>query len=210
MSKIRYVPHRAGGRFTFGVKRYSLGKRPGWKVVRVAGGFWHLPPGIFNYYSLDQIQTFLNKADWQQRSSFDNIRCNELRKTKDALERGIYWTGQHSFQVGGFQDDCTVEEIVEEVNGRKYIGIRVSCPDNPDYGYVLVTDKDVTMATFYKYLLFYSRNIFFREDSNVDVWTIGFPYLRLRSQKACSTTTSKSIPKSSVLRLLSTTVTSMM
>lgn len=194
MATVRNVPHQEGRHYTFGVKRHFLGFRPGWKVVRVAGSFWQLPPNVLKHYSVEQIQRFHTLADWQQKDSFNSIKCNEIGKSRNATERGVYWTGQNAFQTGGFAGPTEVREVEGMLDGKKYVGLHIHCPDSPQYDYLLVTDRDVTFSTFYKYLLFYSRNIYFHPFNRDRPWDIGFPYLRLRSKEACSIENFNSIP----------------
>lgn len=197
MVAIRSVPHQTGLRFTFGVKCYGLKDRPGWGVFRVAGLFWTLPPNTLKYLTVEQISQFNKLADYNQRSSFrDVVHCNELRKTKDATGKGIYWTGAKAFQVSDHALPCKVTEVVGEVNGNKYCGIHVVFPDDPNQDYLLITDKDVTMATFYKYLLFYTRHITFHPLGVDKPYLRNFPYSRFRRETVCSIENFSAIPVS--------------
>ncbi|QVW55101.1 hypothetical protein pEaSNUABM29_00057 [Erwinia phage pEa_SNUABM_29] len=202
MVSVRSVPHSTGSRYTFGVKRFGLRHRPGWKVVRVAGTFWHLPPDTLKYLSVEQIMQFLKAADSSQRASFmDGIACREGSKTRDATGRGIYWTGQHAFQVDGVDMEYKVTPINGEYRGDRYTGIYVEFPDSPELNYYLTVRKDVSIATFYKYLLFYGRYV--RVSPVEDDWHYKhpLPYGRDRRLEGCSIENFKSSPQPSLLML---------
>lgn len=187
MTVFRSVPHTTGSRYTFAVKRFGFCNRPGWKVVRVAGTFWQLPPGIEQYMSVEQIELFLKGADRSHLSSWaDTCRARSTSKTRDATQPGVYWTGQHCFQVGMLKSACTVEPFSETVGEDIFTGIMIRFPDEPELDYLLATMRDVSMATFYKYLLFYNRLVSFhtvRED-----WSYRhpMPYGRNRRLAGCS------------------------
>lgn len=195
MSTARSVPHTSGSRFTFGVKRFGFCHRPGWKVVRVAGTFWQLPPGIDKYMSIEQIEQFLRGADSSHRSSWSGTaRHRSTSKTKNATERGVYWTGQKAFQVDMEPLTCVVTEFNEEIDGDVMTGIVVQFPDSPRDDYVLGTVKDVTMATFYKYLLFYSRQVYHHLINEDGYNRMNLPYGRNRRLLGCSILNSKNTP----------------
>lgn len=195
MSKARSVPHTSGSRFTFAVKKFGFNHRPGWKVVRVAGTFWQLPPGIDKYMSTEQIETFLKGADSSQRSSWSGTgRQRGVSKTRVATERGVYWTGQNAFQVDMQPLKCVVSEFNEEIDGDIMTGIVVQFPDSPRDDYVLGTVKDVTMATFYKYLLFYSRQVYHHLINEDGYNRMNLPYGRNRRLLGCSILNSKNTP----------------
>ncbi|AWN08901.1 hypothetical protein MLDJOKPK_00062 [Salmonella phage SPAsTU] len=187
MVAVRSVPHQTGSRYTFGVKRFGARHRPGWKVVRVAGTFWHLPPDTLKYVTPEQILQFLKAADSSQRASFlDGIACRDSGKTRDATGRGIYWTGQHAFQVGMPDVECVVTPFNGEYRGDHFTGIYVDFPEQPELNYYLSVNKDVTIATFYKYLLFYGRYV--RVSPVQDDWHYKYPlpYGRDRRLEGCS------------------------
>lgn len=206
MSIARSVPHTTGSRFTFGVKRFGFCHRPGWKVVRAAGTFWQLPPGIDAYMSTEQIEQFLKGADSRQNSSWSNTgRHRGTSKTKNATERGVYWTGQKAFQVGMGYLKCVVTEFNEEIDGDIMTGIVVRFPESPRDDYILGTVADVTMATFYKYLLFYSRQVYHHLINEDGYNRMNLPYGRNRRLLGCSILNSKNTPPHCELVLLSTT-----
>jgi len=195
MTSIRSVPHQPGTRFTFAVKRYWTTVRPGWKVVRAAGTFWSLPPGTLNHMSIEEILKFAALADRRQRASFSAVaQCTEERKTRNACERGIYWTGQKAFQVGMCQDRCIVTPFQGDYGGTFFTGIFVSFLDAPEKDYYLATPKDVTMATFYKYLLFYKEHIGIHPVQEDWYYHNSLPYGRDRRLARCSMKNFESTP----------------
>jgi len=163
MTHFRTVPHHSGQRFTFGVKRYHAINRPGWRTVRALGQFWRLPPGVNQYLTDEDIKRLATTCDARQRASFEHVcQAGEMRKTCDATVRGIYWTGQKAFQVGVDNSPVSVQPVRFTVGEVIYTGIRVTVQDADNTDYLLVTDKDVSLATFYKYLMFYSRYVSMR------------------------------------------------
>lgn len=202
MTSTRSVPHQPGSRFTFAVKRFWTPVRPGWKVVRVAGTFWSLPPGTLDYMSVDEILKFAALADRRQRSSFnDVVQCTADGKTRCANKRGIYWTGQKAFQVGMCQDRCNVTPFRGEYKGTLFTGIFVNFPDAPDKDYYLATPKDVSMATFYKYLLFYQQHISIQPVQEDWYYRTTLPYGRDRRLDRCSMTNFDSTPTQLALEI---------
>ncbi|HHS7556401.1 TPA: hypothetical protein ACTPQ1_004693 [Salmonella enterica] len=199
MVAVRSVPHQTGSRYTFCVKRFGARHRPGWKVVRVAGTFWHLPPDTLKYLTPEQILQFLRAADSSQRASFmDGIACRESGKTRDATGRGIYWTGQHAFQVGLPDTKCRVTPFNGEYLGDHFTGIYVDFPEHPELNYYLSVNKDVSVATFYKYLLFYGRYV--RVSPVQDDWHYKhpLPYGRDRRLEGCSIENFNNAPQHSL------------
>lgn len=195
MSATRSVPHTAGSRYTFGVKRFSFCHRPGWKVVRRAGTFWQLPPGIEQHMSIEQIEQFLKGADSSQLCSWaDTGKARGSSKTRDATGRGVYWTGQHAFQVGMESPKCVVTPFNEEIGGDVFTGIVVSFADSPEDDYVLGVMKDVTIATFYKYLLFYNRKVKHHLVRGDGYNRMNLPYGRNGRLLECSILNSKNTP----------------
>ncbi|ANZ50540.1 hypothetical protein STRATTON_115 [Erwinia phage vB_EamM_Stratton] len=202
MTSIRSVPHQPGSRFTFAVKRFWGGQRPGWKVVRVAGVFWSLPPGTLDYLSVDEIMQFAALADSKQRYSFNSVvECSSQGKTRDACKPGIYWTGQKAFQVGMCQDRC-ISTPFQWVDGDvTFTGIYVSFPDAPERDYYLATPKDVSMATFYKYLLFYKQHIGIHPVQEDWYYRNPLPYGRDRRLNRCSMMNFESTPTQLALEI---------
>lgn len=199
MVAVRSVPHQTGSRYTFCVKRFGARNRPGWKVVRAMGQFWQLPPGTLKYFSVDRIAQFLNAADPSQRSSFiAGIVCRPDGKTRDATTRGIYWTGQNAFQVGLPCLKCEVTPFNGPYADAYFTGIFVSFKDDPSLNYFLSVDKDVSIDTFYKYLLFYSRYI--RVTPVHEDWYYKNPlnYGRDRRLEGCSIESFNSVPQRSM------------
>lgn len=195
MTTVRSVPHQSGSRFTFAVKRFWGGNRPGWKVVRVAGCFWSLPPGTLDYLTVDEILRFAALADSKQRYSFNSVvECVPQGKTRIANKPGIYWTGQKAFKVGMCQDRCISTPFRGEYNGQTFTGIFVSFPGAPERGYYLATAKDVSVATFYKYLLFYKQYIGIHPVQEDWFYHTPLPYGRDRRLERCSMTNFESSP----------------
>lgn len=194
MTQFRHVPHHDGQRFTFGIKRYAVPQRPGWKTVRAMGQFWRLPPGLSQYLTDDDVQRLMMTCDARQRASFEEVcQASEMRKTCNANTQGIYWTGQKAFQVGVEDEECLVTPWQGEVDGVKFMGIRII---TTDHDYLLATDKDVSMATFYKYLLFYSHYISKRSlNTNDAAYQFGrLPYRRDKRLEKCSIETLNVLP----------------
>ncbi|QXO09543.1 hypothetical protein pEaSNUABM11_00119 [Erwinia phage pEa_SNUABM_11] len=185
MSIFRTVPHHDGQRFTFGIKRYAPLHRPGWRTVRALGQFWRLPPGLSQYLTDEDVQRLMTTCDDRQRASFMEVcQVPSLRKTCDATAQGIYWTGQKAFQVGMQEQTVTVTPFRLE-GETVFTGIRITAGD---YDYLLATDKDVSMATFYKYLLFYSHHIS-KRSLTTDGYDFQFgrlPYSRDKRLEKCS------------------------
>ncbi|QVW55853.1 hypothetical protein pEaSNUABM9_00272 [Erwinia phage pEa_SNUABM_9] len=195
MASVRSVPHSTGSRFTFAVKRFGFVRRPGWKVVRVAGTFWQLPPGIEKYLTIEQIQTFVKGADSSQRYSWSSAALPRGKsKTTNATTRGVYWTGQKAFQVDMECAKCVVTPFNEEIDGDIMTGIAVQFPDSPEDDYVLGTVKDVTIATFYKYLLFYNRHVYWHNVQGEGYNRMNLPYGRNGRLLGCSILNSKNTP----------------
>lgn len=195
MTQFRTVPHHSGQRFTFGIKRFSPKQRPGWRTVRALGQFWRLPPGLSQYLTDEDVKRLMITCDARQRASFEHVcQATEMRKTCNATERGIYWTGQKAFQVGIEDVPVTVTPWHYETEGLVFVGIRVTAGE---YDYLLVTDKDVSMTTFYKYLMFYSRYISMRSlktDGYCNLHNM-LPYGRDRRLEKCSIETLSALPK---------------
>lgn len=199
MVAVRSVPHQTGSRYTFGVKRFGVNYRPGWKVVRAAGQFWYLPPETLKYLSADQIQRFLKLADASQRASFiGGIACRCSEKTRNATGRGVYWTGQNAFQVGMPEVECIVTPFNGPYANGHFTGIFVTFPDDPTLDYVLSVDKDVSIDTFYKYLLFYSRYIRVNPVQVDRYYKYPLPYGRDRRLEGCSIENFKTVPPRSL------------
>lgn len=187
MTVHRSVPFSPGSRYTFAVKRYGFCSRPGWKVVRVAGTFWQLPPGIEDHFSIEQIERFLGLADSSQLASWSSTgKARSTSKTRNATQPGVYWTGQHCFQVGPAPEKCVVEPFNEMIDGEVFTGIKVCFPNDPAHDYVLATLRDVTLSTFYKYLLFYNRLVYFHPVQEDWSYRHSMPYGRNRRLAGCS------------------------
>jgi hypothetical protein len=186
MSIFRTVPHHDGQRFTFGIKRYAALHRPGWRTVRALGQFWRLPPGLSQYLTDEDVQRLMTTCDDRQRASFMEVcQAPSQRKTCDATAQGIYWTGQKAFQVGMQESAAKVTPVRLESGETVFVGIRIT---TDAHDYLLVTDKDVSMATFYKYLLFYSRYISMRSlnTDGYDRFFSKLPYSRDKRLEKCS------------------------
>lgn len=195
MTQFRTVPHHSGQRFTFGIKRFAIPHRPGWKTVRAMGQFWRLPPGLSQYLTDDDVQRLATTCDARQRASFEVVcQATEMRKTCNACEQGIYWTGQKAFQVGAADDTAKVTPWHGEINGVIFTGIRIT---TGEHDYLLATDKDVPMATFYKYLMFYSHYISKRSLTTTDAgYSISrLPYRSDKRLEKCSIETLSALPK---------------
>lgn len=207
----RSVPHTTGSRFTFAVKRFGFNRRPGWKVVRAAGTFWQLPPGIEKYLTVEQIQLFLKGMDSNQAYSWSvSAKAVGSSKTKDATSRGVYWTGSKAFQVDMKCEKCVVTPFNETIDGDIFTGIHIGFPNAPEDDYVLGTMRDVTMATFYKYLLFYSRHVRWHSVQEDGYYRMNLPYGRNRRLLECSILNSKNTPPPCVLVSPNTTPLSVM
>lgn len=195
MTLFRTVPHHSGQRFTFGIKRFAAIHRPGWRTVRALGQFWRLPPGMSQYLTDEDVQRLMTTCDARQRASFEHVcQAAEMRKTCDATTRGIYWTGQKAFQVGVEEEPVTVTPWRYESDEVTFIGIRITVGE---YDYLLATDKDVSMATFYKYLMFYSRYISVRSLNTTDVGCLlsKSPYSRDKRLEKCSIESLNATPR---------------
>lgn len=194
MTRFRTVPHHGGQRFTFGIKRFAPIHRPGWRTVRAIGQFWRLPPGLSQYLTDEDVQRLMTTCDAQQRASFEHVcHASELRKTCNATTQGIYWTGQKAFQVGMEHDPVKVVPWSQAIDGVVFTGIRIT---TGEYDYLLATDKDVSMATFYKYLMFYWRYISMRSLTTTDPWCMfsKLPYCRDKRLEKCSIETLSASP----------------
>lgn len=187
MTVHRSVPYSPGSRYTFAVKRFGFCNRPGWKVIRIAGTFWQLPPGIEEHFGIEQIERFLALADRRQLASWaDTGKARDASKTRNATVPGVYWTGQHCFQVGPEPEKCVVEPFNEMIDGEIFTGIKVCFPTKPEQNYLLATLRDVTLSTFYKYLLFYNRLVYFHPVQEDWSYRHSMPYGRNRRLAGCS------------------------
>lgn len=203
----RFVPFHDGSRYTFGVERYAVGFRPGWRVVRIDKACWCLPTGIFDYFTPEALTRFVSLGSPTQRTAWEkNIRCRYLGKTRNATVRGVYHVGSRWLHVEPTHPRCAVTPFNGEYHGQVYTGIHFAFPDNPDLNYFLATPKDVTLATFYKYLLFYPAYVVAEYEHKA----FPLPYGRDRRLAGCSIENFSNTPTLSEKRPSMLTTTSEM
>lgn len=179
----RFVPFHDGSRYTFGVERYAVGFRPGWRVVRIDKTCWYLPTAIFDYFTPEALSRFVQRGSPTQRSAWEkNIRCRYLGKTRNGTLRGVYHVGSRWLHVEPTHPKCVVTPFNGLYNGQIYTGLYFAFPDAPDLNYFLATPKDVTLATFYKYLLFYPAYVVVEFEHKA----FPLPYGRDRRLAGCS------------------------
>lgn len=188
MANLRVVPHQTGLRYTFSVQRYNVLYRAGWKTYRAYDGIWTLPPDTFKYLSADEIVRMRKRCDSRQGESF-HVACEPLSvtKTKDATQRGVYWTGLKCFHVGYPLSTVNASPVTATIGGVLFTGILVRGKGMHDYEYLLLTDKQVSISTFYKYLLFYRNYISYHPLNGMDSFDHPMPYGRDKRLDGCST-----------------------
>lgn len=197
------VPRRTdlGDRLTYAVNAYRHHQLPGWKTVRILGGFYQLPPGAVAYWTDSDIKRFILNATPKQKNSFEtSCRCRPWSfKTKDISFPALYSIGRRYFHNCPEETDLSVTPIRGTYHDMMFTGIKVSCV----YGgvpqqYCLIASGDLTMRTFYKYLMFYGERI-----NHVPVDLTGAPALQMKYRKLrsyrCFIESCELLPAQSVL-----------
>ena len=145
---------------TFNIRRFTFREVPGWKVVRMCGRFWQFPPIGVENVPLDMIERVINDQE-ALRPVLHTMGISRSETTRSSQGHGVYWTGQHAFLRQQFPTQhVKTEVVVGELPRGKFRGIKItSLVNGQPCIYVLVTDKDVDLKTFYKYLYFYPKYI---------------------------------------------------
>lgn len=158
------VPRRddMGDRLTYSVKAYTRHVLPGWKTVRTLGGFYQIPPGILSYWKPPEIEQFVRHASKQQRDSFEYVCCCPTWhfKTKDVSKNAIYSTGGRYYYKGAEEENLVVTPMRGRCRGKPCTFLKVNVDYNGEpQEYYLMVYGEVSMRTFYKYLLFYHDQV---------------------------------------------------
>ncbi len=150
-----------GRRYTFKVKRYSLPVHLGWSAVRLWGRIWNLPPGLTRHLEVEYIDRVFRDGPSPQLRNFESVcALRPTGQTTDATKPGVYWDGANLFHVGRKCSKPSVTEVIVETEKQRFIGIEIAVEkDGAELRYQLLTDKDVDIRTFYKYLLFQKHRI---------------------------------------------------
>ncbi|ANZ50288.1 hypothetical protein PHOBOS_98 [Erwinia phage vB_EamM_Phobos] len=162
MVTIKNAVASEGRRYTFKVKCYSLPVHLGWTAARIWGRVWYLPPGLSRHLEANYIDAVFRAGESPQLRDFNRICAAYTTRvgTTDATRNGVYWDGKNLFYVGQKYSKPTVKEVRVETAKGNYIGIDVTVTgENETLRYQLLTDMDVDIRTFYKYLLFYKHRI---------------------------------------------------
>lgn len=147
-------------RLTCTVTRFRYTEFPGWRVVRMRGKFWQFPPLPLSEIPTDLIERTYNDADYM-RVMRTNMAVTAAETARSTQAPGAYWSG-HSGYVQPRYDTTKVEKhyVKFEHEGVNYRGLLVTCiVDGLPLAYVIVTDKDVDLPTFKKYLFFYPQHV---------------------------------------------------
>lgn len=164
MASIKNAVASEGRRYTFKVKRFSLPVHLGWKAVRMWGRVWSLPPGLTRHLEMGYIDRIFKDGDSPQLRDFMRT-CGGgySHPTADATKPGVYWDGANLFYVGQKCSKPSVTEVRVVTPQASFIGIEIAVTvGEEELRYQLLTDKDVDLRTFYKYLLFYRHRISIR------------------------------------------------
>lgn len=152
---------KAGRRYTFRIRRYSLLRKLGWVPYRSRGLVFFLPPGTSKYLDSQYIASFVYGQPTPEQRDFKSLcLATAMAETSNATLPGVYWDGKNLFSVGNEVDDLKVTPIAVTASNTEFVGIDVSYSINGELcSYWLLTDRNVDMRTFYKYLLFYKRRV---------------------------------------------------
>ncbi|ANZ48947.1 hypothetical protein HOV30_gp098 [Erwinia phage Derbicus] len=161
MTTIKNAVAGEGRRYTFKVKRYSLPVHLGWSAVRMWGRIWNLPPGLTRHLEVEYIDRIFRDGDSSQLRNFISVcALRPTGQSTDATKPGVYWDGANLFHVGQKCSKPRVTEVYVETAKQRFIGIEIALEkDGQEFCYQLLTDKDVDIRTFYKYLLFQKHRI---------------------------------------------------
>lgn len=161
MLQIRNATVSKGQRYTFRVKRYSMLRKMGWTAHRLWGQIFFFPPGTTEYLEDSYIEKMLQSRPCRELREFRQMcQSTSMAETANATLPGVYWDGRNLFSVGGDAEDVTVTPVEIISPKGKFIGVEVDFVSNGSAStYWLVTDCDVDLRTFYKYLLFQKHRI---------------------------------------------------
>lgn len=161
MASIKNAVAGDGRRYTFKVKRYSLPVHLGWSAVRMWGRLWNLPPGLTRHLEVEYIDRIFRDGESPELRNFVSVCALRLsEQTTNATRPGVYWDGANLFSVGQKCSKPSVTEVIVETEKQRFIGIEIAVEKNgEELRYQLLTDKDVDLRTFYKYLLFQKHRI---------------------------------------------------
>lgn len=191
MACIKNAVAGEGRRYTFKIKRYSLPVHLGWTAARIWGRVWYLPPGLSHHLEIDYIDRVFRDGDQSLLRDFERI-CASPRcwQTTDATKCGVYWDGRNLFSVGQKNSKPIVQFVRVETKFAKFIGIDITVEvEGKQLRYQLLTDKDVDLRTFYKYLLFHKHRISVRGVEGAFGKFASMPYARdKRLEGECFTT----------------------
>ena len=161
MLHIKHIPVADKAvKHTFNIQRFHVREIPGWRIVRMHGRFWQFPPIADEHVPRDFIERCLNNA--RDLSPMEHtMAVGKSNATRSSQGAGAYWTGQHGFMRQQHPNAHVNTELVVAILPKGvFKGIKISCVyDGKPFTYVLVTDKDVDVRTFYKYLYFYPKYI---------------------------------------------------
>ena len=161
MLHIKHVPvAEKPVKHTFNIKRFSLREIPGWQVVRMCGRFWQFPPIGENNVPKDMIERTISDPE-AIKPMVHTMGAGRSTATRTSQGAGVYWTGQNAFVRQQFHHEhVKTELVVAKLPQGEFRGVKITCNVNGHpLVYVLVTDKDVDLKTFYKYLYFYPKYI---------------------------------------------------
>lgn len=161
MLQMRNATVSNGQRYTFRVKRYSMLRKMGWSAHRLWGQIFFFPPGTTDYLEDSFIQKMLENRPCREVREFRLLcQATPMAETTNATLPGVFWDGRNLFSVGSDADNVSVTPIEVTSPKGKFIGIEVDFVSNGSNNtYWLVTDCDVDLRTFYKYLLFQKHRI---------------------------------------------------